>query len=138
MDRTVAQPIPILIIQERKSIWNLLFSKLSSIECLKEFVPLHMLNTEHNAHLAYLKFKNEQQRNYVLDFLNKNGVPCSFHYTPLDDSAEGKRNTINDFICPISLHESKCLLRLPMHNSLDENDINKIVETLQMAINNQT
>lgn len=125
------------IIKERKIIWNALFRKLSSIECLKEFIPQHLLNTDHNAHLAYLKFKNEAQRNYMQDFLNKNGVPCSFHYTALDDSEEGKKHTSNNYICPISLQESKCILRLPMHNSLDETNLNKIVETLQMAINNQ-
>ena len=89
---------------------------------------------EHYAHLAYLKFDDSVQRNKVLKYLNQNGVPCSFHYVPLDNSEEGKRNAQSENVCAHSLYESNCLLRLPMHNYLTDSDIERIVRSLVTAL----
>ena len=91
------------------------------------------MNTEHNAHLAYLKFDNIEQRNTVLNYLNLNDVPASFHYVTLDNSVEGKRNAQSENICANSFKESNRLLRLPMHNYISESDQTKIVSTLKAA-----
>jgi dTDP-4-amino-4,6-dideoxygalactose transaminase len=123
-----------IINKERKKIWNLLYDKLYSDYKLKQFIPEILMQVEHNAHLAYLKFNNQQQRNTVLEYLNKKGISCSFHYVPLDNSTTGKLNSKMDTICENSLHESNCLLRLPMHNYLKEEDINLIVSCLKEAI----
>ena len=125
-----------IIITERKKIWKALFDKITKEETLKEFVPQKLLDIENNGHIAYLKFKSLKQRNHVLAFLNKSGIPCSFHYIPLDDSIEGKRISKSNNVCENSLHESNCLLRLPMHNYLSEDQQSLIVHALLNAIKN--
>jgi dTDP-4-amino-4,6-dideoxygalactose transaminase len=122
------------IISQRKKIWRSLFEKLSENNILKEFVPAKLMSTDHNGHLAYLKF-NSHQRNSILNFLNKNGVPSSFHYVPLDTSVEGKRISPATEVCPVSLSESERLIRLPMHNFLKEEEQEAIVNTLLSALN---
>ncbi len=122
------------IVNERKEIWNALYNKINHIEILQKYVPNVLIKNYHNAHLAYLKFDNLEQRNNVLEYLNKNGVPCYFHYVPLDDSIEGKRISKINNVCENSLRESNCLLRLPMHNFLTEEHQQKIANTLKAVV----
>jgi dTDP-4-amino-4,6-dideoxygalactose transaminase len=124
------------IISERKKIWTSLYNKIIKEEILKDFVPQKLLDIEHNGHLAYLKFKDIEQRNKIIDFLSNDGIPSLFHYIPLDDSVEGRRNSQTNNICENSLRESNCLLRLPMHNYLTEDDQMKIVRELKLAVMN--
>lgn len=123
------------IIAERKKIWNALFDKINQQEILKQFVPKILLEVDHNGHIAYLKFKDQEQRNKIITELNKIGIPCSFHYIPLDDSAEGKRNSGTHKACENSLHQSNCLVRLPMHNYLSDEQQTRIVQALIEVLN---
>jgi dTDP-4-amino-4,6-dideoxygalactose transaminase len=122
------------IISDRIEVWKALFQKLNSEEVLRRFIPQILMEKKHNAHLAYIKLENEEQRNKVLKSLNKLGVPCSFHYVPLDDSQEGRRVGIVKKVCTFSLSESSRLLRLPMHNFLSEEDQAKITNDLVFSV----
>ena len=122
------------ITSARKKIWDKLYEMIAKEETLKRFIPKIMTTTKHNAHLAYLKFDNLEQRNKVLHFLNENGIPSVFHYVPLDISVAGKKNTGTETICSNSLNESNCLIRLPMHNYLSDKDLEKIVEVLKQSV----
>ncbi len=123
-----------IITEERKKIWLSLYDKIKNEEQLRKFIPQIMLSTDHNGHIAYLMFENQPQRYNVMNYLNNNGIPCSFHYVPLDDSVNGRKNTANKNVCEISLQQSNCLLRLPMHNYLTEIEQSKIVTILMEAI----
>jgi dTDP-4-amino-4,6-dideoxygalactose transaminase len=122
------------IINERKKIWNSLYDKIAKDEILRELIPDILLNVPHNGHLAYLKFRNQEQRNIVLYYLNNNGVPSSFHYIPLDTSLAYKNNAISHSNCFYAFQESRCLLRLPMHNFLTEDHQSRIISILKSAV----
>jgi dTDP-4-amino-4,6-dideoxygalactose transaminase len=121
------------IVERRKKIWRSLFGKIMSTDNLKQYVPSRMLEYDHNAHIAYLKFSDKEEKMKVLDYMNKAGISCAFHYVPLDVSIAGNKFSTNKSTCTTSLEESDRLLRLPMHNYLTEEDEDKIVSALVSA-----
>src|SRR5690606_29140126 len=46
-------------------------------------------DVQHNAHMYYVKLKNAQHRDEVLEKLRKRGVGAVFHYIPLHSSPAG-------------------------------------------------
>lgn len=122
------------ILGERLGRWNRLFDKIAADASLASVIPPVMLRAPHNGHIAYIKLGNAEERDRVMRFLNDRGVPCAFHYVPLDHSEAGQRYGTRAGACPNSDRESDRLLRLPMYNALTEEQLDHIVSTLQLAI----
>lgn len=122
------------IIAERKAVWKQLYDALQQEDELRPYIPDVLVEKAHNAHLAYLKFRNGEQRNAVMHALNAMGVPCSFHYTALNESEEGRQFARTGADCSHTSAESRRLLRLPIHNFLTGDDIREIVTALKQAV----
>ncbi|MFO7818959.1 MAG: dTDP-4-amino-4,6-dideoxygalactose transaminase, partial [Halanaerobacter sp.] len=66
---------------------------------LKEYLDLSFLdsittipkNRDSNFHIFYLKFKNSEIRDFVLNELQERGVSATFHYIPLHSSPMGRK-----------------------------------------------
>lgn len=118
------------IIAERREKWQLLYDALDKLEHIQPFLPIEMNKSNHNAHIFYLKFKTNRQRDLTLKFLLNEGVECSFHYTPLHSSVYGLDNSLTMRNDVYTSKESKCLLRLPIFNALDSQDVRHIAQSL--------
>lgn len=113
---------------ERRSRWDALMERIGTKGGMADYLPKCMFDYEHNGHIAYLKFESMEQRNAIMDHLNRNGIQSYFHYVSLDRSVAGRTHR-NTGICHAG-PESDKLLRLPMHNHLTEKDMDVICRHL--------
>ena len=120
------------ISKRRLAIWQNYFDSLKPLEEDK-LLKLPQITSEkrHNGHIAYLILENQTKRDELISFLNKKGVPATFHYIPLHLSPAGK---INCRIAGDLLNTERvsgCLIRLPLHDELSKNDQNYVIESIK-------
>lgn len=89
-------------------------------------------------HLFYVLLADHEQRNAVLERLRESGVQATFHYVPLHSSAAGRRFAAREVDCPVTTDVSGRLLRLPFHNNLTEDDVERVVGALLEAVSSTT
>ena len=82
---------------------------------------------EHNGHIFYIRVKNKEYRNRLLDFLHQNGVMAAFHYVPLHNSTAGKKYGRFHGIDEVTTKASESLIRLPLYYGMDKADKEKVV-----------
>lgn len=126
-----AQLENISLIQEKRSLlWYRYYFGLqdwaNKNEVRLPYLPEFATN---NAHMFYLIFKSSEHRSFVIQQLKENGVLAVFHYLSLHSSKffynhhDGRNLFNSDFY-------SDTLLRLPMFFSLNENDVDYIINVL--------
>lgn len=80
----------------------------------------------HNAHMFYIKTKDQEERARLIEHLKKNGVNAVFHYVPLHSAPAGLKYGRFHGEDRFTTCESERLLRLPMYYGLTESDIDKV------------
>jgi dTDP-4-amino-4,6-dideoxygalactose transaminase len=117
--------------EKRKKIWNYYYEKLKPLEERKKitlpFIPEDCTN---NAHIFYVLCPSEDERNLLIDHLQKNGILAIFHYLPLHRSPYYIKSN-NEPDLPYSNYFSGHLIRLPLYYSLSDNELNYIVQSVQ-------
>lgn len=113
-----------VITQYRKRIWQTYYDAFANLEkqgkCLSPDLPDY---ANHNGHLFYLVCNNINERQKLMSHLKKNNIQSAFHYLSLHKSDYFK-NKYNGEELPNSDRFTNCLLRIPLHSSLsDENQI---------------
>jgi dTDP-4-amino-4,6-dideoxygalactose transaminase len=85
------------------------------------------------AHLMPVLLPTEVNRQKIIDYLRAEGIQSSIHYPPIHQFSY-YRNEIQRVKLPKT--EEFCIreLTLPLHPSLSENDVKRIVDTLRKAI----
>ena len=86
---------------------------------------------QHNAHMYYVKLKDEPTRADLIQNLKEQGIMCVFHYIPLHSSPAGKdfgRFHGEDIY---TTKESERLMRLPMFYNLSMEDAEKVTEAIR-------
>ncbi len=117
--------------QSRLDIWKMYYDGLKQLED-KKFIELPKIpeSCTHNAHMFYLKEKDMESRDKLIQYLKQNNILSVFHYIPLHSSPAGKKfgrfNAEEKFVTV----ESERLLRLPMYQSLKDNEVLKIIDTI--------
>lgn len=80
--------------------------------------------------------ESKEQRKYIQEKLRNDGIPTMVYYPiPLHKQIVYKDYNFNLDDLKISEHLSDCVLSLPMHPYMDENQIDKICLSLTNAIN---
>ena len=74
--------------------------------------------------MFYLIMPSFEERNKLLIHLNSKGIMAVFHYLPLHLSSMGQKYGWKRGDCPITEDLSSRLIRLPMYNKLDIQNIN--------------
>lgn len=111
---------------KRLHIWNRYnnnFSNLNDIEL--QYIPE---DCENNGHLFYIKLKDLETRQKLIQFLSGHSVQTAFHYVPLHSSKAGikyGRFSGNDVY---TTKESERLLRLPFYFDLSDDEIDYITD----------
>jgi dTDP-4-amino-4,6-dideoxygalactose transaminase len=83
---------------------------------------------EQPSHLFYLLLPSLEERQAFIAFLKAGEVASAFHYLPLHLSEMGRRFGGKPGDCPVTEEVSDRLARLPFHNSLTEDELERVVE----------
>jgi dTDP-4-amino-4,6-dideoxygalactose transaminase len=81
-------------------------------------------------HLYYVLLPDRPTRDRVLAALRAAGVLATFHYVPLHSAPGARRFTARATDCPVTDDLSGRLIRLPFHNSLTPQDVERAAATL--------
>jgi len=115
----------------RVAIWNQYNCNLQDWAdkhgVLRPFVPA---SCEHVGHMYHLRFREGEQRTRFINHMKEHQISCVFHYQPLHVSPVGQRFGGFAGQCPVSEHAGECLARLPMYNTLSEDDVARVTNAI--------
>lgn len=83
---------------------------------------------EHPAHLYYLEMPSAQDQSGLITHLAGQGITAAFHYQPLDSSPAGQRLGRTPMPCEVTARAAERVVRLPLHSSLSESDVERVLE----------
>lgn len=108
------------IYNDRMTSWNRYYEGLKDLEGTIElpFVPDYC---KHNAHMFYIKTKDQEERSKLIAYFKELSIGSVFHYIPLHISPAGKK--YGEFVGEdkYTLVESERLLRLPLYYGMGDN-----------------
>ena len=113
----------------RIGIWNRYHSQISAWAAEQSVqTPVIPDGCEHVGHVYHLRFTHAEQRTRFIDHMKSRSIMCVFHYQPLHVSPVGRRFGGFAGQCPVSEHAGGCLVRLPLFNTLNESDQDRVIE----------
>lgn len=115
------------ITQKRIELWNRYRDNLKLLSN-KGFIELPVIPEEcvHNAHIFYIKVRDEEERKQLITYLHNNEIQTVFHYVPLHSSKAGSIHGRFHGIDIFTTKESLRLLRLPLYYDLTFDKVDKI------------
>lgn len=116
----------------RLAIWNHYNEELECLE-KQEYIrrPVIPDGCRHNAHMFYIKAKDLDTRTRLITFLKEQGIQAVFHYIPLHTAPAGQkfgRFHGNDIY---TTKESEALVRLPLFYSLEDAQVEYIIDKVK-------
>ncbi len=117
----------------RKGAWEMYYQGFDSLE--KEgFVERPSVPDEciHNAHMFYIKVKDIEERDMIIQNLKSQGIYAVFHYIPLHTSPAGKRYGRFNGEDKYTTKESERLLRLPLYYGITEEQVYETVKAIEV------
>lgn len=119
------------ITNRRLDIWDLYYQSLKQL-MLDGHIELPSIpeNCKHNAHMFYIKLKDINERQSVINFLKEANILSVFHYIPLHSATAGLKYGRFSGKDEYTTIESERLLRLPLHYGLLNSDVNLISERI--------
>ena len=116
---------------DRKGIWNYYFDNLQDWAVNHGIsLPMVPAHCEQTYHIFYLILNSIEERQNLINFLRNQEIQSFFHYLPLHISKMGRIFGGREGQCPITENMSDRLLRLPLHRNLSEDQLEKIVSTI--------
>lgn len=116
---------------QRVAIWNRYHADLATWAGKHDVTRPHIPEgCEHVGHVYHLRFRQGQMRTRFIDHMKQHGVSCVFHYQPLHLSPVGQRFGGFPGQCPVAEHAGDCLVRLPLFNSLSEEDQTRVIDAV--------
>jgi len=123
--------------KSRLSVWNMYYNRLKEFEDAGIIrLPVIPDYAEHNAHLFYVLFNNEQARDRAMEGLKEQGVHAVFHYIPLHSAPMGQRYGYSEGDLPVTEDLSGRLLRLPMYAGMRGDELRFIVSRVGILLKN--
>jgi dTDP-4-amino-4,6-dideoxygalactose transaminase len=116
----------------RKHIWEAYRAELegwaASYGVRLPLIPEHC---EHPHHTFYLLLPTLELRQAFIAHMKARGITTPFHYVPLHSSPMGQRLGGRPGDCPVTEHISDQLVRLPLFNTMSDEEIAIVVEAVQ-------
>ncbi len=116
----------------RLALWQLYYDALSELEEKGKIeLPFIPEGCSHNAHMFYIKARDLKERTDLIRYLGQHEISAVFHYVPLHSSVAGYR--FGEFVGEdiYTTRESERLLRLPMFNSLKNEEAEYVADTIK-------
>lgn len=117
--------------ERRIMIWHKYYEGLKQVEDSGKIeLPFIPKGCIHNAHMFYIKTKDINERQELINFLKENEILAAFHYIPLHSAPKGLKCSRFHGEDKYTTKESKRLLRLPLHMHLSNDDVDKVIEKI--------
>lgn len=121
--------------QQRLDVWNAYYKGLKSLEVEGKLrLPIIPDYANHNAHMFYVLFKDNDTRNLAIAKLKEKNIHTVFHYVPLHSSPMGLRCGYKHGDFPITEDISSRLLRLPLFAGMKWEELQYILESTTKII----
>ncbi|WP_312043225.1 dTDP-4-amino-4,6-dideoxygalactose transaminase [Erwinia sp.] len=120
-----------LINEQRLRLWQNYYDALQPVAASGRItLPTLAADGQHNAHMFYIKLRDNDDRNALIDWLKEAEILAVFHYIPLHSSPAGQR--FGRFHGPdrYTTAESERLLRLPLFYNLSDNNQKTVINSL--------
>ncbi len=88
-----------------------------------------------SVHLFYVETSDLSERNELMTFLMKKNIESCFHYIPLHSSKFGKEIGKTSGEMSVTDHTANTLLRLPFHNLLNEESVQRVTNAIKEFYN---
>ena len=119
------------IYKQRIDIWNRYHTELETWALNNNVVlPTVPEGCEHTGHVYHLRFQRGDQRDKFIEHLKQLGIYAVFHYQPLHLSTVGRTLGGRDGQFPITEGAGDCLVRLPLFNTLTNDEQTYIIESV--------
>ena len=119
------------IVNDRLNSWDHYYENLKYLEEIGNIeLPNVPSGCSHNAHIFYIKAKDLDERNRILDYFKANLINALFHYVPLHSSEVG---AVYGEFCgedEFTTKESERLIRLPLYYQMSKDNINTVCEKI--------
>lgn len=120
-----------VINRQRLDVWKQYEEGLEPLMTAgKVMLPHVPENCAHNAHMFYIKTKDEETRSKLIAYLKENNVMAVTHYVPLHSAHAGKKYGTFAGEDVYTTTESERLLRLPIYFGIGEEDVAHVVKTI--------
>ncbi|WP_380184479.1 dTDP-4-amino-4,6-dideoxygalactose transaminase [Kalamiella sp. sgz302252] len=117
--------------ERRLRLWQNYYDALQPIAASGRItLPTIPADCEHNAHMFYIKLRDNDDRGALINWLKEAEILAVFHYIPLHSSPAGQR--FGRFHGPDNhtQAESERLLRLPLFYNLSDNNQKTVINSL--------
>lgn len=119
---------------KRIKIWNKYYDAFKKNSLDKKLTIPKIKNYQNiNGHIFYFLANNIVDRNFILNYLNKNNIKASFHYMSLNKSPYYLRNSSYTSL-ENSERFSDTLIRLPIYYDLEIQKVDSIIYILKNAL----
>lgn len=88
----------------------------------------------HNAHIFYTLFPTPKERDFMLNYLNHQGIRATFHYIPLHSSPQGRKLGYRKGDFPITERVSATLIRLPIWAGMKKDESHHVITIFKAGI----
>jgi len=121
------------IYTQRMNIWSRYHNELSSWASSNSVItPTIPDGCEHTGHVYHLRFQRGIQRDKFIEHLKNLGIYAVFHYQPLHLSTVGRSIGGKDGQFPITESAGDCLIRLPLFNTMSEDEQSHVIESVKV------
>lgn len=85
---------------------------------------------QHNAHMYYIKLRDQSERAALISHLRERDILAVFHYIPLHSAQAGIRYSIFSGEDRYTTRDSERLLRLPLYYEMTADDSAKVIQAI--------
>lgn len=123
------------VIQAKRRVVFERYERLLAPHCseLGFRLPVVPDGVESAFHMFYVLLPDNTTRDRVLHQLQEQAIHPTFHYVPLHSSDAGRRFAARHTDCPVTVDVSGRLIRMPFHNKLTSNEIDRVVAAFLTA-----
>jgi len=120
------------VLATRRRIYEYYLKNLADWAAANEVqLPFIPDTCESSYHMFYMLLPSLTYRTKLIAHLREHGIMSVFHYLPLHLSSVGRSFGYKEGDCPVTENVSDRLLRLPFYNDLTEDELQRIVATIQ-------
>lgn len=117
--------------QQRLRIWQRYYDALQPLAAQGRIsLPVIPASCEHNAHMFYIKLRDQDDRQALINWMKEAEILTVFHYIPLHSSPAGERFSQFFGDDRFTTRESERLLRLPLFYNLSDNNQSTVISSL--------
>ena len=123
------------IFNDRMNTWNHYREGLSDLaDSGRISLPFIPPECRHNAHMFYIKLRDQEDRNALITKLKARGIHTTFHYVPLHSAPAGLKLGRFHGEDRYTTKESERLLRLPLFYGITEDETQQVIDAIKECI----